>query len=187
MKARSLILLAGATLATAIGAKIYSEEKAKKEKPAPGPSPAPTTTTEVPKTLQQIAAEAAAAAASRATTSLPWEKPVETNAPATLTVDYLPNPVVLEPGQRYGARLELTGFQTMASPEMIVAPFIGLGFRDVQAYLNDSQLPAEWPRETVLNATSGTRWVQGVWAGGNAAQEFPEQVKKAWRFPSKVA
>jgi hypothetical protein len=196
MRARTIVLMTGAVIAGVIGLNIYREEK-KIQQPSPGPSPSPgippaeggTLANPAPgqKTIQQLMAEAVAQGAAQAASAAPWEKPKSASAAPTLTVDYLGNPAELKSGQRYGARLELSGFETMAGSEMLAGQFTAVGFRDVQVFMNENQLPAGWPKETALNPASGSRWVEALWGGADTSHEFPKQVVRAWRFPARVA
>jgi len=96
-------------------------------------------------------------------------------------VNYLSDPIALETGARYRARLRLSGMETMASAGMIAAKFEELGFTGVRVYMTASELPSDWPQETIAGATPNNRFLEGGWGQASLAMPKPDQIEKAWR------
>ena len=92
----------------------------------------------------------------------------------------LPNPAPLMQGQRYKARLELTGLQAYGSREQIKSTFEGLGFSNAVVYMTQSELPAGWPGLALANVTSGSRWAEGTWNQASQTVTTPAQIQRAW-------
>ena len=92
---------------------------------------------------------------------------------------YLGDPISLQPGTRYRARLLLSGMETMAGPDMIAAQFKVLGFPDARVYMNASELPANWPRST-LGTAGGIRYLEGTYQGVATTMAKPSQIEKVW-------
>lgn len=99
-----------------------------------------------------------------------------------------PNSVHLRQSQYYRGRLllgssgllNLPPFNAGASEETIGKGLVALGFVDVRVYMNVSDLPGNWPKETALNTAAGTRWFQGQWTGSTADVPRPPQLERMW-------
>jgi hypothetical protein len=92
----------------------------------------------------------------------------------------LPNPAPLVQGQRYKARLELSGLQAYGSREQIKSTFEGLGFSNAVVYMTQSELPTGWPGLALSSVASGSRWAEGTWNKPSQAVTTPAQIKNAW-------
>lgn len=98
----------------------------------------------------------------------------------------LPNPAPLVQGQRYKARLELSGLQAYGSREQIKSTFEGLGFSNAVVYMTQSELPpasggtSAWPGLAMANVASGSRWAEGTWNKPSQVVTTPAQIKYAW-------
>jgi hypothetical protein len=94
----------------------------------------------------------------------------------------------LRQGQYYRGRLNmgsgglagLLPFTGAATEEDIGKGLAALGLQDVRVYMNVSNLPSDWPRETAQNTEAGTRWFQGQWSGITATVPKPAQVEAVW-------
>ncbi len=94
------------------------------------------------------------------------------------SVAYLGNPLVLENGRRYRARIELTGMEaSFATSSAVKSTFEKQGFSDVQVY-KDS--PAGWPADATAAPGKGTWFTEGTWGAGNVSVARPAQIAKAW-------
>jgi hypothetical protein len=96
------------------------------------------------------------------------------------TPNYLGDPSTLQQGQRYRAKLELTGFQSLASAPMIAQQFQTLGFSNPIVYMDSSQLPADWPALTAVGATANSRFVEATWSQPTNTIPRPPQIQLAW-------
>jgi hypothetical protein len=96
------------------------------------------------------------------------------------TPNYLGDPSTLQQGQRYRAKLELTGFQSLASAPMIAQQFQTLGFTNPIVYMDASQLPADWPALTTTNATANSRFIEATWSQPTNTIPRPPQIQLAW-------
>lgn len=92
----------------------------------------------------------------------------------------LPNPAPLVQGQRYKARLELTGLQAYGSRAKIKSTFEDLGFANATVYMTQAELPTGWPGLALANVTSGSRWAEGTWNQTSQSVATPPQIKNAW-------
>ena len=96
------------------------------------------------------------------------------------TPNYLGDPTTLQQGQRYRAKLELSGFESLASASMIAQQFQTLGFSNPTVYMDVSQLPSDWPTLTAVNAGPNSRFVEGIWGRPTATIPRPPQIQLAW-------
>jgi hypothetical protein len=96
--------------------------------------------------------------------------------------------VHLRQGQYYRGRLNLGAgllgllppFNASATEEDIGKGLAALGLQDIRVYMKTSDLPSDWPQETTMNASPGTRWFQGQWGGSTATVPKPSQVEQVW-------
>jgi len=79
-----------------------------------------------------------------------------------------------------GGLAGLLPFAPAATEEDIGRGLAGIGLRDVRVYMNVSNLPSDWPRETAQNTEAGTRWFQGQWGGATTTLPKPAQVEAVW-------
>jgi hypothetical protein len=107
--------------------------------------------------------------------AIPPQGPV---APAP--IQFLGNPLVLQQGRRYQARLELSGLSALASPDQVASKFAELGFSGVRVFPNKASLPATWPRETTNGDTANTRWAEGTFTRVNTSVARPDAVVQVW-------
>ena len=135
-----------------------------------------------PGSVAADAIEAAIAAAQGAGAGLaaPGLPALQQQGAGMLSGLLLPNPAPLVQGQRYKARLELTGVQTYGSRAQIKANFEELGFANVTVYMTQNELPAGWPGLSLANVTGGSRWAEGTWNQASQAVPTPPQIQRAW-------
>lgn len=95
--------------------------------------------------------------------------------------------VRLKKGQYYRGRMNLTSpltnllpFVHTASEETIAKGLVAIGFVDVRVYMNVSDLPQDWPRDTAMNTQAGTRWFQGQWTGVTGTLPKPPVMEMVW-------
>lgn len=131
-----------------------------------------------PGSIAADAIEAAIAAAQNAGGG--GGEPVSPQGGGMLSGLLLPNPAPLVQGQRYKARLELSGLQAYGSREQIKSTFQDLGFANATVYMNQNELPAGWPGLALANVTSGSRWAEGTWNQASQAVATPPQIQRAW-------
>jgi len=79
-----------------------------------------------------------------------------------------------------GSLAGLLPFAPAATEEDIGRGLASIGLKDVRVYMNVSNLPSDWPRETAQNTEAGTRWFQGQWGGATATLPKPAQVEAVW-------
>jgi hypothetical protein len=104
------------------------------------------------------------------------------------TISFLSDPVKLTQGSVYRARLGLGPIEMMvATSDLIAKQFEALGFRNVKVFGNVSELPGDWPRETMVAATVSSRWIEGVWSLPSAAIAKPPQIQLAWLARESVS
>jgi hypothetical protein len=96
------------------------------------------------------------------------------------TPNYLGDPSMLQQGQRYRAKLELSGFETMASAPMIANQFQTLGFSNPTVYMSVAELPSDWPTLTAVNAGPNSRFIEATWNQPTATIPRPPQIQLAW-------
>jgi hypothetical protein len=90
------------------------------------------------------------------------------------------DPILLKNGQRYRAKLALTGLEaSFATSDLVRAKFLSNGFVNVFATRNPAELPAGWPAET-KGAGSGVWWVEGDWARPTANVDREPQISQVW-------
>lgn len=111
--------------------------------------------------------------------------PAPTSPPPTPSntiplIRFLGNPLNLEQGKLYQARLELSGFSTLATPSQIADRFSELGFSGVQVFTNKGQLPAGWPTQTTSGDTGNTRWAQGIFTRPSIVIPKPDLIVQVW-------
>ena len=95
--------------------------------------------------------------------------------------------VKLQNGTNYQGRIalqDLLPFVASASAETIAQGLFALGFQHIQVFMSVSELPANWPRETVTNADANTRWFAAQWNGPSGLLPRPAQLEKVWVAPS---
>ena len=100
--------------------------------------------------------------------------------PPARPLTFLSDPLVLQQNQEYRARLELSGIERLASPQMIAQRFQILGFDNVQVFTDDN-LPNDWPFETTLGTNPATRYVQGRWPLADVSIPKPAQIQLVWK------
>jgi hypothetical protein len=100
--------------------------------------------------------------------------------------------VKLKKGQYYRGRMNLTSpltnllpFVQTASEETIAKGLVAIGFVDVRVYMNVSDLPQDWPRDTAMNTQAGTRWFQGQWTGVTGTLPKPPVMEMVWEGPGQ--
>lgn len=81
----------------------------------------------------------------------------------------------LRNGRTYAAKLRLSGLETLASTSMIAEQLRGAGFRAVEVYESEADLPMSWPAN-LRGAGSGVRFARGEWGGPDTSRELPSQV-----------
>jgi hypothetical protein len=96
------------------------------------------------------------------------------------TPNYLGDPSTLQQGQRYRAKLELSGFETMASAAMIANQFQTLGFSNPTVYMSAGELPQDWPALTAVNAGPNSRFIEATWSKPTNTIPRPPQIQLAW-------
>ncbi len=102
--------------------------------------------------------------------------PVPNGGPA-----YLSDPMSLEQGKTYRARLQLGVLEgTLANADAVKAAFQGFGFSDVAAYEGVSDLPPDWPSATTQGDQSRTWYLEGTWSGASASVPKDPRVVSAW-------
>ncbi len=97
-------------------------------------------------------------------------------------IKFLGDPMSLEQGKKYRARLELSGLERLASREQLASAFAAQGFEGVNAFLSARELPGDWPVITSQAPTENTRWVEGVFARDStrvARSEVPA-IRQVW-------
>ncbi len=93
-------------------------------------------------------------------------------------IRWLGDPIDLQSGKTYRARLELTGMTSkLANPNLVASRFRELGFSNVSA---SKDAPAGWPAEATASPGNGTWFTQGTWAKASEQIERPEEISKAW-------
>jgi len=108
------------------------------------------------------------------------EQPASPAGGGMLSGLLLPNPAPLVQGQRYKARLELSGIQAYGSRAQIKSTFEDLGFTNTTVYMSQAELPAGWPGLALANVTSNSRWAEGTWGQASQAVTTPPQIQRAW-------
>jgi hypothetical protein len=94
-----------------------------------------------------------------------------------MTAELTP-PIALVPGQRYLAKLQLTGLEAMfATTGAVRDKLATLGFHDVSVW--NSNPPARFPDRSSYPDGS-TFWAQGTYAGPPQQRIVPRQVKRVW-------
>lgn len=107
-------------------------------------------------------------------------------APGTVMQPQIPsglileNPALLIQGQRYKARLQLSGLQGLAPRDTVKNTFQGLGFSNVVVYMNRGELPTGWPQAALTNADNGSRWAEGTWNAPSQTVTRPPEIQNAW-------
>jgi len=79
-----------------------------------------------------------------------------------------------------GSLSPLLPFAPNATEEDIGKGLAAIGLQDIRVYMNVSNLPSDWPRETAQNTEAGTRWFQGQWGGATTTLPKPPQVEAVW-------
>lgn len=144
--------------------------------PAP---PTPPRAPPLPGSAEAIAA-AVEAALGGAAASEGQGQPTMQATPQLQSGVLLPNPAQLIRGQRYKARLELGGFESLASREMVKNQFESIGFSNVQVYMTPAELPPGWPQGALANITNRSRWAEGTWNQSSQSVNRPAQIQNAW-------
>ena len=148
--------------------------------PPPRPPPPPPRPSPPPGSAEAIAAAINAALAAAAASEAGTPGNGTMNPPAAPSGAILPNPVPLIQGRRYKARLELSGFESLASREMVKGQFESLGFANVVVYMTPNELPPGWPQQALANVTSRSRWAEGTWNRASQSIARPTQIQNAW-------
>jgi hypothetical protein len=108
--------------------------------------------------------------------TLPTPTPNLPHPPVFLVGD----PILLKNGQRYRAKLGLTGIEaSFATSDLVRAKFLSNGFVNVLAIKNPGELAADWPAET-KGGGSGVWWVEGDWARPTANVDREPQISQVW-------
>jgi hypothetical protein len=101
--------------------------------------------------------------------------------PPQIAVVDLGNPMPLQQGHHYRARIQLDPLSGMFANQSAVAnQFASQGFTDIQIFGPDDQLPADWPLMTVVAKDKNTYYGQGTWGGATGAVPRPPQIAMAW-------
>lgn len=148
--------------------------------PPPRPPPPPPRPPPPPGSAEAIAAAVEAALGGAGASERGTPPPAgqaQGQAPAGAV---LPNPTPLVQGRRYKARLELSGFEALASREMVKSQFESLGFANVVVYMSANELPPGWPQLALANVTSRSRWAEGTWNQASQSIARPPQIQNAW-------
>lgn len=88
---------------------------------------------------------------------------------------------VLTTGQRYRARLQLSGLEaTFATKNLIAAKFQSGGFDQVAVFQSPGELPSDWPSST-SQPGSGVWWVEGIWSGPTGTVRREPQIVQVWQ------
>ena len=153
--------------------------------PPPPPRTTPTTprapaTPPIPGSAEAIAAAVEAALGGAAASEGQAQPTMTQPTPQLQSGVLLPNPATLTRGQRYKARLELGGFESLASREMVKNQFESIGFSNVQVYMTPAELPPGWPQGALANITNRSRWAEGTWNQQSQSVNRPAQIQNAW-------
>jgi hypothetical protein len=106
--------------------------------------------------------------------------------PALGQIAYLGDPISLAQGKTYRAIGSLSAIEAMAlgfggdKKQTLAARFSDLGFRDVKIFDELSELPFNWPAETVTSLPDRPFMIEGVWERETASIPKPPQIVKAW-------
>lgn len=106
----------------------------------------------------------------------------------------LGDPLKFENGRYYRARIKLTSkpltamgplgqnisISSASTKEDLGRGLVALGFQDVRVYMNERELPADWPKETAQAATPETRWFSGAWGGPTMSVPRPPAIEAVW-------
>jgi hypothetical protein len=94
----------------------------------------------------------------------------------------LGNPMALQTGHHYRARLELGSIEAMmANTDAVRKTFEGQGFTDVRVFHSGvDPLPADWPPITTVAASNGVWYGMGTWNGPTGPVPRPPQIAMAW-------
>jgi len=120
-------------------------------------------------------------------TPSPGQTPVPT-IPGLPGLAFVPvdlgNPMAMQQGHHYRARIQLDGVQAIAAsldPSVVASQFQSLGFPDAKIYkAGVDALPADWPAVTIVAPTSGTYYGEGTWSQASASIPRPPQIAMAW-------
>jgi len=145
-------------------------------RPPQGPSPNQPGANPDDVAAQALAAALAAASASQGQPNQPGNPAVSSMMSGTL----LPNPAPLVQGQRYKARLELSGLEQLGGRDDIKKAFEGFGFSNVLIYMNQAELPPGFPPMALAGIDSGSRWAEGTWNQPSQTIPKPQQIQNAW-------
>lgn len=150
----------------------------------PGPLPPARRPADLPPPADLTPAEAAAAAIAAALggagAGVGPQTPGTTMQPQIPSGLILPDPALLIQGQRYKARLQLSGLEGLASRDMVKNSFQELGFSNVVVYTNRNEVPPGWPQAALANADNGSRWAEGTWTATTQTVAKPRQIQNAW-------
>lgn len=102
-------------------------------------------------------------------------------------IAYLGDPAPLEQGKAYRAIGTLSAIEALAlgfgggdKKQALGQRFSDLGFRNVKVFEALSELPFDWPTETVTSLPDRPFMIEGVWEKSSAAIPKPPQIVKAW-------
>lgn len=103
--------------------------------------------------------------------------PAPSSPPPITSFVPVASPVTLQTGQRYAAKVHLTGFEsTFGSASAVKSKLQAAGFSSV---IVQSTPPASLPGEAPF-ADGSTYWASGVWSKPPITKSLPSQVKAVW-------
>jgi hypothetical protein len=87
--------------------------------------------------------------------------------------------------QYYRGRMEIQGanllpFNLEADDQTILKGLSALGIANGKIYMQMSDLPSDWPPETVLGAGPNTRWFEGQWTLLTGDVPKPPTIVSVW-------
>lgn len=100
----------------------------------------------------------------------------------------LGDPLQLQKGQFYRARMLVVGtsppFSNLADEVAIGQGLVVMGFADVRVFMGLQDLPGDWPASTTTAPVPGTRWFQGIWQGPSVVLPRPLTIQAMWPSPN---
>jgi len=104
----------------------------------------------------------------------------------------LGDPLQLQQGQYYRARMTLTGrtafpFTNTVTEEILGKSLAAMGFADVRVFMTLQDLPKDWPASTTNAPLTGARWFQGMWKGPSMTLPRPLTIEAIWATPAPLS